>query len=425
MATEDIRVEHSASAETAAFDIKNRCLILPIWKDMSNSMYDMLVAHEVSHALNTPFEEWDKVRKTVKNVGAFMQVCNVVEDARIERMIKSAYPGVRKDFSRAYNELNASDLFELEGKDISAMNLIDRLNIEFKLGLFGHVQVPFSADEQSYVTRMANTTTFSDVVELAKELLADWEQDQENQEQEQNGEGESGSGDSGSGDESGQSGSEDWQEAISEDGKSSTSQSTDGAEDDDAETQSGQENSPSNVPNIDDLKGDEDGDNSGDEDGDNSGDENGDNSGEKGEDSDGDGEEGSYNYDDYTNNSGGMPSETQSAFEQGKKNLTDSDAKDRSYCTLPTKMNLDKIIIDYKIIDGIWDKHETRLSSKDGQSQYRSPLSYYNEAVADNDIACSAFLTSKKAVVNHMVSQFQMKQARCRPKNFNRKIWCP
>ena len=76
MATEDIRVEHSKSAETATFDIKNRCLVLPIWKDMSNSMYDMLVAHEVSHALHTPFDQWKSALDNVsdKNVDAFKQI---------------------------------------------------------------------------------------------------------------------------------------------------------------------------------------------------------------------------------------------------------------------------------------------------------------------------------------------------------------
>ena len=36
LATEDISVEHDAKAPTAAFDVKNRKLYLPMWKDMSN-----------------------------------------------------------------------------------------------------------------------------------------------------------------------------------------------------------------------------------------------------------------------------------------------------------------------------------------------------------------------------------------------------
>ncbi len=48
MATENSRVTHDEDAETAAFDVKNRELVWLVWKDMSNSMYDMLVAHEIS-----------------------------------------------------------------------------------------------------------------------------------------------------------------------------------------------------------------------------------------------------------------------------------------------------------------------------------------------------------------------------------------
>ena len=56
MATEDIIVEHRSDVPSAYFDTKNRVLCLPVWKDMDNSVYDMLVGHEVSHALNTPCE---------------------------------------------------------------------------------------------------------------------------------------------------------------------------------------------------------------------------------------------------------------------------------------------------------------------------------------------------------------------------------
>ena len=58
MATEDLRVIHDANAETAYFDTENRVLCLPVWEDMSNATYDMLVGHEVSHALHTPAEGW-------------------------------------------------------------------------------------------------------------------------------------------------------------------------------------------------------------------------------------------------------------------------------------------------------------------------------------------------------------------------------
>jgi hypothetical protein len=49
LATENVRVEHK-KIPTAYFDLKNRIVNLPIWKDMTNELYNLLIAHEVSHA---------------------------------------------------------------------------------------------------------------------------------------------------------------------------------------------------------------------------------------------------------------------------------------------------------------------------------------------------------------------------------------
>ena len=56
LATEDIVVEHK-NVETAQFNTDTRVLILPIWEKASNDVYDMLVGHEVGHALFTPNED--------------------------------------------------------------------------------------------------------------------------------------------------------------------------------------------------------------------------------------------------------------------------------------------------------------------------------------------------------------------------------
>ena len=52
LATENLVVEH-ANVETASFDVVNRVLTLPVW-EASENVYDMLVGHEVGHALYTP-----------------------------------------------------------------------------------------------------------------------------------------------------------------------------------------------------------------------------------------------------------------------------------------------------------------------------------------------------------------------------------
>ena len=53
LATENLTVEHR-KVTTACFDVDKRVLILPIWKSASNTVYDLLVGHEVGHALYTP-----------------------------------------------------------------------------------------------------------------------------------------------------------------------------------------------------------------------------------------------------------------------------------------------------------------------------------------------------------------------------------
>ena len=78
LATEDIVVEHK-KIETAQFNVDTRVLILPLWEKASNYVYDMLVGHEVGHALFTPNVD---PPKDVPH-----QFLNVVEDARIEKLM--------------------------------------------------------------------------------------------------------------------------------------------------------------------------------------------------------------------------------------------------------------------------------------------------------------------------------------------------
>ena len=60
LATEDLIVEHKR-CETAQFNVHTRVLTLPLWERASSGVYDMLVGHEVGHALFTPDEDWQKI----------------------------------------------------------------------------------------------------------------------------------------------------------------------------------------------------------------------------------------------------------------------------------------------------------------------------------------------------------------------------
>ena len=399
MATEDIRVIHDAKAETAYFDTQNRVLCLPIWQDMTNSMYDMLVGHEVSHALHTPTEGWQKFVGKGKGSRIRHMFLNIVEDARIERLIKDKFPGLRRDFSNAYHEFADRDLFEINNRTIDTnLPLIDRLNIHFKIGLFGIEDIPFLANEQQYVTRMANTETFDEVLALAKDLYEKHQDELDDEEEDQNGSQSQSSDANGDGEESteqgdnGQSSDDDGQ---SQDDSQSGSDSEDGDEDG-SQSQSGDDE------NEDDSESKSDGNSDGDSDSDSDSIEKSDGN----SDSDSDGEQGQLEYDDYSEE--GSAGSTQHNYEKNIGNLRDDNNNEYEYHTLPT-MKIENCVVDYKQIRSIWEEHETRISTPDDSGRVDNKR--YNEdriAVAQE---CTEFLGRIKSTVQNMVQQFQMKQA--------------
>ena len=165
LATENLRIEHQ-KVLTAMFDLKNRTLILPIWKDMSSDLYDLLIGHEVGHALFTPAQGWHgEIDARGMGIKSYL---NVLEDARIERKIKDKFPGIRRNFFAGYQELFENNFFGVKGYDLSKLRLIDRINLHYKVGSF--LNAPFSADENQYLARVDALETWDDVAALAVEL---------------------------------------------------------------------------------------------------------------------------------------------------------------------------------------------------------------------------------------------------------------
>jgi hypothetical protein len=179
LATENIRVEHSPSAATAMFDVANRVLVLPVWKEMSEELHDMFIGHEVAHALFTPYRESDKKVEggwcsDAERIGgnffaSYVQgIINIVEDVRIEKLIKEKYPGLRRDFVVGYNELEKKDFFGTSGKNLADFSFGDRINIHFKCG--AAMNVPFSAEETELVNLIDSCETFDDVISASESV---------------------------------------------------------------------------------------------------------------------------------------------------------------------------------------------------------------------------------------------------------------
>ena len=161
LATEDLIVEHK-QVQTACFNVHTRVLTLPMWDKASNTVYDLLVGHEVGHALFTPDENW------LQKVAVPPQFVNVVEDARIEKLMKRKYMGLAKSFFKGYKELNDEDFFSINDSDISDFNLADRANLYFKVGNF--VDLSFDSEETVLIQKIAEVETFDEVLKVAEEL---------------------------------------------------------------------------------------------------------------------------------------------------------------------------------------------------------------------------------------------------------------
>ena len=166
LATENLNVVR-ARARTASFDIKNRVLTIPVWKDMTPEIEDMLIGHEVGHALYTG----EEYLKPINENKSMMSYLNVLEDVRIEKMIKRKYPGLRKRMNEGYKQLNDRDFFGVKQvQNFDELLLIDKINLYFKAGF--QCGVTFDPDEKPFVNRAEKTETIDEIIDLAKDIYA-------------------------------------------------------------------------------------------------------------------------------------------------------------------------------------------------------------------------------------------------------------
>jgi len=173
MAAENITVVHK-KIPTAYFDVKNRILACPIFKeDISSELYDLFMGHEVGHALNTPYEGLHSALEMNRTLKGYL---NVVEDVRIEKAIKNKFQGLRKSFFTAYNELMEMDFFQLEKRNLSELSLIDKINLQTKVG--SRLGLKFTKVEQEFLDMSEACKTWEDVVECATAIY-EWSKENE------------------------------------------------------------------------------------------------------------------------------------------------------------------------------------------------------------------------------------------------------
>lgn len=166
LATENLNIIIDPAATTASFDLANRSMHLPAWI-VPPVVIDLLIGHEASHALHTPPQGW---HNAIEPKGkAYKTYLNVVEDARIEKMMCRKFLGLKRCFVEAYEHLNNTmNFFGVKSRKVDDLPLIDRLNLHAKLGALACIK--FAPEELQYVSRLESLETWKQVVKLADDL---------------------------------------------------------------------------------------------------------------------------------------------------------------------------------------------------------------------------------------------------------------
>jgi len=328
LATENLIVEHRKTS-TASFDVDRRVLTLPMWDKASGTVYDMLVGHEVGHALFTPNDDWRCIADCPKDF------VNVIEDARIEKLMKRKFPGLRKSFSIGYRELNDKDFFDVAGHDLSKFSLIDRINLHFKIG--ASAMIPFSIEEQVFVARTDLAETFEEVLQIANDVYIFSNKTEEVTEMPVGQQPEEG-------------------ETESNDVEQSEQQSDENAP---AEMPEAKTNNAGPIQN-DDEEEEED-------------------------------EEDEFEEDGYE---GGDTSETQNAFDRASERLSTQSGRSPIYVEIPTKVNLDKHVVDWTTLHDWID-----LNIAEPEKYEETDNKYYE------------FRKQSQKEVNYLVKEFECRKS--------------
>ena len=346
LATENLIVEHRADISTASFDVQRRVLQLPKWDLASNTVYDMLVGHEVGHALFTPNEDPEEF-------DAPMEFVNVIEDARIEKLIKRKYAGLPKIFNTAYRELSDEDFFGIADEELDQLTLIDRINLHCKIGAYA--MIPFTEDELVFVKRTIEAETFQEVLEIANDVYGEHQRQKEEQAQQQ---------------------TQSQPSPDNQGNQEMNSSSEDGEETEEEGEDQVQVKQPMSS-----------------------------------------GDSGEFGEDGTPGNSGGQHNDdevrTQQSFDEQASKLSRKDFHGRpnQYVELPKKLDLDKVLVDWTEIHD-WIDERRALYIKDRGEELERYTDYdYGSGYEQAESEYKTFRKQSQKEVNYLVKEFECRKS--------------
>lgn len=420
LAMENITIRHNPAFKTASFDLKSRVLTLPVWEGISDDLYDMLVVHEVGHALDTPMEQWeaairgicDESYQTPKkgvckgNKRVVKDFLNIVEDARIDKRQKRRYPGSKHNYTAGYKELFDRNVFGIEGMDVSKLPLIDRLNLHYKVPS-SCLTVPFSKEERDFVDLIDKAETFDDVIDITgavyKYAMEEEEQPERKKTDQYSSDGEEGD----EGDEGDESEDGDGQQSKSSKGKpgkgkGKPSQGENGSRINEGPGPMGdeEEKKPEGKSNA---TGDDESDDEGDDEGKGKGkgDEDKDESDDKGDEKakgENEPQAGSEAVD-----SAGPEAKTMKSFEDKMSGLLTKDRTNYIYLDTP-EMDHDKIVEDWQKFIPVMENCFPKPNAVTGRYGYAQDMTKHI-------VRLNAWKKEESKTIGYMIKEFEMRKA--------------
>ena len=358
LATENIHVVHRKT-KTASFNVATRELTLPIFKkELSNDVYDMFVCHEVGHALWTPLDMLDKIKKH----GIDKSVVNVIEDARIEKMIQKKYPGSVSNFKKGYQELLKDNFFGIKNKDLSKENIIDKINIYFKTGL----DVGFTSEEKKLADMVDKCKTPQDVLDLAV-LIAGYHKDKKKKEDQENLSKVS-TKDNGKDNNVDSEDSEYQDDNTDEDTENETKKPDDSKDEDDKDDT--EEKNSTNAESM----------------------------------SEGGQDKGLTDLRSATDRFSNDEDNPLEEIKKGINKLINENAKDNNYVELPSKINLKELVVNWKKVLKDWTHEYWNQDGKEITDGEKTWKKYMDKHIID-------LYNENKKVVSYMVKEFEMKKS--------------
>ena len=381
LATENISVEFDSSIKTAAFDPKNRVLIMPVFEDVSTDVDSLFIGHECGHALFTPHDSIEEVSAYKKK--GLKDLVNIVEDARIEKMMQKKFGGLHRCFYNAYNELFEKNFFGVVDTDLNTLSFENRINLHFKMG--SRAGIRFSDEEQNFVDRIDNASTWEEVVTVSNDLYDYVTSQNDNDEDEEHDSiGQSSEGTNTSNEQ--QNTDTDFGSGDSDEDEDGDSQSSDEADEEADETK--ESSGVTGQANSDDDQGSE-----------------GSESSEGSEDVE---EDDLENEQEPNQSKGGIngneiDTSTQNNFDSSQQKLVDQDShRDVNNLKLPV-FNFDNLVVTPTEIKQLIEQNIHYMSKN--YPEYNPAT--YSDAVA----SATLFKTSQKSAVNLMAKEFEMKKS--------------